>query len=35
MNRILIIAFFRRWKIDKDELRTLYVNSVQDKAEAL
>lgn len=26
---------FRRWKRDNDELRTLYVNSVQDKAEAL
>jgi len=26
---------FRRWKRDNDELRTLYINSVQDKAEAL
>ena len=26
---------FRRWKRDNDELRTLYVNSQQDKAEAL
>lgn len=26
---------FRRWKRENDELRTLYINSVQDKAEAL
>lgn len=26
---------FRRWKRDNDELRTLYINSQQDKAEAL
>ena len=26
---------FRRWKRDNEELRTLYVNSQQDKAEAL
>jgi hypothetical protein len=26
---------FRRWKMEHEELRTLYVNSVQDKAEAL
>jgi hypothetical protein len=26
---------FRRWKIENEELRTLYVNSIQDKAEAL
>jgi hypothetical protein len=26
---------FRRWKRDNEELRTLYINSVQDKAEAL
>jgi hypothetical protein len=26
---------FRRWKRDNEELRTLYVNSIQDKAEAL
>jgi hypothetical protein len=26
---------FRRWKRDNEELRTLYINSQQDKAEAL
>ena len=26
---------FRRWKRDNEELRTLYINSVQDKAEAI
>jgi hypothetical protein len=26
---------FRRWKRENEELRTLYINSVQDKAEAL
>ena len=26
---------FRRWKRDHEELRTLYINSMQDKAEAL
>lgn len=26
---------FRRWKRDNEALRTLYINSVQDKAEAL
>lgn len=26
---------FRRWKRDNEELRTLYINSMQDKAEAL
>lgn len=26
---------FRRWKREHEELRTLYINSVQDKAEAL
>jgi len=26
---------FRRWKRDKEELRTLYINAQQDKAEAL
>lgn len=26
---------FRRWKANNEELRTLYINSVQDKAEAL
>lgn len=34
-NRYPSWPTFRRWKRENEELRTLYVNSVQDKAEAL
>jgi hypothetical protein len=34
-DKFPVWSTFRRWKRDNEELRTLYVNSQQDKAEAL